>query len=62
MESKLDRKEVHKMERRWIEIGVVLAAMALAAVWTLNPAVAFLPAVFYMASKRERHCLGRTAG
>ena len=49
------------MNRRWIGIGVVLAAMLVAAIWTLNPAVAFLPAAFYMASRKAGHCLRRTA-
>ena len=49
------------MNGRWIEIGVVAAAMLVAAAWTLNPAVALLPTLFYMASRHERRCLGRTA-
>ena len=45
-----------------MEIGVVAVATVVVAAWTLNPALAVLPAVFYLASRRGGRCAGRAAG
>ncbi len=44
------------------ELLVVVAATIAVAAWTLNPALALLPAVFYLASRRGGRCVGRARG